>query len=382
MPTVVVVNGPNLNLLGGREPKVYGRTTLPELEDLATGWGAKLGLEVETFQSNHEGALIDRIHQAGAEADGVVLNPGAFGHYSRALADAVEAASLPVVEVHISNVMEREPWRRRSVLTPVCVHTIYGRGIEGYGWALRHLANRWRMSSQRLAYGGLPDQYGDLRVPVERSRGLAILAHGGMWRHEWTYDTTEAIAVDLAERSFLTWNVEYRRVGRGGGWPESFTDIALVLDRAGELTGIEPDRTLVVGHSVGATMALWAAHHKTGKHLPALVVALAPITDMILSQQQKIDGGSIDRLLAGQSPPPDSYSPFHRLPSGVPALLVAAPDDRLVPIEGPRAYHQAGLQAGDDLRMVEVEGGHLAFLDPDTTAWSVPASEIEREFRR
>lgn len=139
---VLVVNGPNLNLLGVRRPEVYGTATLAELEERCREWGAALGLEVETFQSNHEGAIIDRLHQALGRCDGVVLNPGALTHYSYALHDAVEGISLPVVEVHLSDIAAREEWRARSVVSPACAATISGQGLDGYRQALELLAAR------------------------------------------------------------------------------------------------------------------------------------------------------------------------------------------------------------------------------------------------
>jgi 3-dehydroquinate dehydratase II len=139
---VLVVNGPNLNLLGVRRPEVYGTTTLAEIEERCRDWGAALGIEVETFQSNHEGAIIDRLHQALGRCDAVVLNPGALAHYSYALHDAVEAIALPVVEVHLSDIARREEWRARSVVSPACTATISGHGADGYREALELLAAR------------------------------------------------------------------------------------------------------------------------------------------------------------------------------------------------------------------------------------------------
>jgi len=139
---VLVINGPNLNLLGLRCPEVYGTTTLAELEERCRTWGAALGIEVATFQSNHEGEIIDRLHDALGTADGVVLNPGALTHYSYALHDAVEAISPPVVEVHLSDITRREEWRARSVVSPACAASISGHGIEGYREALEFLAAR------------------------------------------------------------------------------------------------------------------------------------------------------------------------------------------------------------------------------------------------
>ncbi|RZV40924.1 MAG: type II 3-dehydroquinate dehydratase [Acidimicrobiia bacterium] len=137
---VLVVNGPNLNLLGTREPDVYGTATLPELDEMCVEWGAELGLTVTTFQSNHEGAIIDRIQAAAADGGGIVINAGAFTHYSYAIYDALVAVGLPAVEVHISNIHAREEWRHRSVIQPACLAQITGEGLEGYRRALTILA--------------------------------------------------------------------------------------------------------------------------------------------------------------------------------------------------------------------------------------------------
>jgi 3-dehydroquinate dehydratase-2 len=137
---VLVLNGPNLNLLGTREPDIYGTTTLRELEDRCRQWGKDLGMMVTTAQSNHEGDLIDELHTAAYRFGGIVFNPGAYSHYSYALHDAVAAISVPVVEVHISDIAAREEWRRTSVVSPACIATISGEGIDGYRRALELLA--------------------------------------------------------------------------------------------------------------------------------------------------------------------------------------------------------------------------------------------------
>jgi 3-dehydroquinate dehydratase-2 len=142
MPRVLVVNGPNLNLLGKREPEIYGTRTLRDLEDEITTEAGRLGLAVTCFQSNSEGALIDFIQQESDKADGLILNAGALSHYSYALRDAVSAAGITTIEVHISNIHAREEFRHRSVLAPVCVGQIVGLGFEGYRLALRWFAGR------------------------------------------------------------------------------------------------------------------------------------------------------------------------------------------------------------------------------------------------
>lgn len=144
MASVLILNGPNLNLLGTRKPEVYGTTTLADVEKLCTDAAAQLGLVVDFKQSNHEGQLIDWIHETGAavkagESIGAVFNPGAFTHTSAALHDAIEGASLPVIECHISNVHKREAFRHHSFISPVASGIIVGFGVYGYVLAIHGL---------------------------------------------------------------------------------------------------------------------------------------------------------------------------------------------------------------------------------------------------
>lgn len=133
----IVINGPNLNRLGLREPDIYGSKTLTDLERELMVFAEKQGFQVTCFQSNHEGDLIDAIHGSDGHYDGIVLNPGAFTHYSYALRDAIASVPLPVIEVHISNVHSREPFRHQSVTAPVTVGQIVGLGFQGYQFALQ-----------------------------------------------------------------------------------------------------------------------------------------------------------------------------------------------------------------------------------------------------
>jgi len=137
MAKVLVIHGPNLNLLGRREPGIYGTVTLAEVDRQLASLGREIDAEVETFQSNHEGAIIDRLHQAPGRHDAVILNAGALTHYSIALRDAIAAISVPVVEVHLSNVHARESFRHVSVIAPVCRGQIAGFGVGSYLLALR-----------------------------------------------------------------------------------------------------------------------------------------------------------------------------------------------------------------------------------------------------
>lgn len=137
MSSVLVIHGPNLNLLGQREPGVYGVTTMATINERLVALGAELGVAVATFQSNHEGAIIDAIHAALGQHDAIVINPGAFTHYSIAIRDAIAAVAIPTVEVHLSNVYKREEFRHKSVIAPVAAGSIAGFGAESYLLGLR-----------------------------------------------------------------------------------------------------------------------------------------------------------------------------------------------------------------------------------------------------
>lgn len=147
---ILLVNGPNLNLLGTREPQIYGSTTLPQINAAMTDRAQALGMDLSHFQSNHEGAIIDRIHDARTEGvDGIIINPGAFTHTSVAIRDALSGVNIPFVELHISNVHRREPFRQHSYLSDKAEAVIAGLGVYGYVAALEWWAWKFDEGPQK-----------------------------------------------------------------------------------------------------------------------------------------------------------------------------------------------------------------------------------------
>ena len=139
-PKILVIHGPNLNMLGKREPDIYGKTPLDEINSQLEALGTTLGIFVETFQSNHEGAIIDKIQAAATTQKGIIINPAAYTHTSIAIRDALLALDVPIIEIHISNIYKREPFRHKSLISDVVNAQITGLGIKGYSIALSALA--------------------------------------------------------------------------------------------------------------------------------------------------------------------------------------------------------------------------------------------------
>ncbi len=348
---VLVVNGPNLNLLGRREPEVYGSATLSDLETEIRGWGAALGMSVDCLQSNSEAEIVTAIQDFAGDA--LVINPGALSHTSRAIADAIQGVSIPAVEVHISNVRAREPWRAISFISPACVRTIYGRGTRGYRDALRHLSNRSAGDVALVAYGPHPEQVADLRGGG--GGHLVVLVHGGLWRQEWERDQMDAIAVDLAGRGVDTLNLEYRRLGTGGGWPASGQDIAMALAHAHRTAGHE--RVTLLSHSAGAYLAAWAGARSTGPSTRH--VAMAPILDLGSVMANGDQGRDEAAMLLAAGAPPVAGA------GQVETVIVHGTEDEIVPFARSETHGRA-----HDVPVHRVDCGHFQLLDPAREEWA------------
>lgn len=343
---IVVINGPNLNLLGTRQPEIYGSETLADLEIRVRSWAERLGVAPELYQSNDESALVELI-QKSADADGVVINPGGYTHTSVAIADAIASIPAPVVEVHLSDIERREAYRRVSLLAPNVVRRISGRGITGYRDAIRHLVNRARMPFDTVRYGPHDRNVADHRTATGGRRRLIILVHGGFWYGGWDRDQLDSAAIDLTARGFDTLNVEYRL---DPPWPGSGHDVGTAVGWAMS----RYDSIGLVGHSAGGFLAIW----NQGRTPVDVCVGLAAITDL------RLIGGipARDALKAAGGPEALDF------PAGT-VLFHGRDDDEVSPEHSTRAGDAAAVHVLDGV-------GHYDLVNPQRPHWQQVVSTL------
>jgi len=372
---VLIINGPNLNLLGSREPETYGSDTLDDLERVWRRHATRIGIGIATFQSNHEGAIIDAIQGASGRFDGILINPGAFSHYSYAIYDALVAVGIPTVEIHISNIYERESWRRTSVTARAALGLIYGRGTIGYIQGMDLVATHLTVPPTTIRYGEGGDQILDLRTPDGSAAPVAILVHGGFWRDVWQRDVMAPMAAALARRGWATANIEYTR--GPGSFPEACSDVADAITWVGENADqhqLARDRIVVIGHSAGGYLALRAAHTLDGLRG---VVALAPVTDLEALSSSRNGDDPVSAFL-GTSPDIDTQRWLDASLTGEPQTathLVHGTLDDDVPASQTTTYAD---RFPDRVVAHMLEGvGHMELIDPCDPAFATLADVLE-----
>ena len=243
----------------------------------------------------------------------------------------------------------------------------------------------------RHYYGSDPSQFADLHLPTTRRRsGIVVLLHGGWWGAKFGADHLEGVAVDLSERGWAVWNVEYRRIGLGGGYPTTFDDVAAAIDYLATIPEVGSERVVAVGHSAGGHLATWAAGRgklKSGSPgfgpiiQVAGVISLAGVIDLGSAARHRNGGGAVlDLMGSGPDENPDRYSvadPLLQVP--IPAIVrcVHARNDDRVPFEQSVAYVRAAVAAGQDALLLEVDGDHFSVADASSRTWPTVIGAIE-----
>jgi acetyl esterase/lipase len=243
-----------------------------------------------------------------------------------------------------------------------------------------------------VRYGEHADQLANLHLPSHggRSHPCVVLLHGGFWRERWDRTLMTPLALDLAGRGLACWNVEYRRVGQdGGGWPGTFEDVADAIDALRGVPEVDTGRTVVLGHSAGGHLALWAAARRRlprgapGSRpavVPRAAVALAGVSDLAAGSRERLGDGAVDALLGGgPDDVPNRYrvaSPAALLPLGVPQLLVHGARDEHVPLSQSRDYLAAAREAGDEIGLLEADADHFDVVDAAHTSWRQVAERL------
>jgi acetyl esterase/lipase len=244
-------------------------------------------------------------------------------------------------------------------------------------------------------YGSDPSQVGDLHLPDAARPPVVCLLHGGFWRMPYGRDQMTSLADDLARRGYAAWNLEYRRVGAGGGWPATLDDVSRGIDQLATLAGdgleLDLERLATVGHSAGGHLALWAGgRHRLGGAPPRVRVAAAagqaPIADLVhaLGDKRAPLRNAVTTFLGGPDTAGDraqATSPRALLPLGIPQLIVHGTADDVVPVEIGRRYTEAARAAGDPVELLELPGaGHFEHLDAGGPAWAGVVAWLDRIF--
>jgi acetyl esterase/lipase len=236
------------------------------------------------------------------------------------------------------------------------------------------------MAVERIPYGTDPAQFGELYRPDGTGplgtgpRGTVVIVHGGFWRARYGLELGRPLARDLAGRGYTCWNIEYRRVATGGGWPATMDDVAAAIDRLADLD-VDAGAVVAVGHSAGGHLAVWAAGRRDARVPLAAAVSQAGVLDLVAAADTGVGGTAVLDLLGGApTEVPDRYrraDPIARVPLAVPVLCVHARADDTVPFAQSEAYVTAATRAGATAALREVAGDHFTVIDPEDDGWAV-----------
>ena len=236
---------------------------------------------------------------------------------------------------------------------------------------------------ERIAYGDDPSQFGELSLPAGTPRGVVVVIHGGFWKAAYDLDLGRPLAASLVENGWAAWNLEYRRVGNGGGFPTTFDDVAAGLDRLADLD-VDLSTVITLGHSAGGHLAVWAAGRGTYDRWPPRVevtaaVSQAGVLDLVGASELGLGGGAVEALLGHPAGAADAaVDPLQQVPLGVPVFCVHGTDDAIVPPVQSETYVGAALGEGAEAELVEVDGDHFVVIDPRSAAWRAQLGVLDR----
>ncbi|HEX6148452.1 alpha/beta hydrolase family protein [Nocardioides sp.] len=226
--------------------------------------------------------------------------------------------------------------------------------------------------SRAIRYGTDASQFGELSLPDGRPRGVVVVIHGGFWKSAYDLSLGRPLAESLVAEGWAAWNLEYRRVGNGGGTPETFDDVAAGIDRLATVEGLDLTTVVTLGHSAGGHLAAWAAGRPDAAVGVTGVVSQAGVLDLVRAHELGLGGGAVEGLLGHPPVPADAtFDPFQQLPLDVPVRCMHGRADDVVPIEISERYVAAASDAGGDAALTAVEGDHFVVIHPRSEAWQL-----------
>ncbi len=232
---------------------------------------------------------------------------------------------------------------------------------------------------ETIRYGDDPSQRAELTRPAGTSKGVVVVIHGGFWRDQYDLSLGRPLAASLVEQGWTAYNIEYRRVGNGGGWPETFDDVAAAIDRLADVDGVDTAKVVTLGHSAGGHLAVWAAGRPqltderwTSPAVPVTAaISQAGVIDLAAAIADDLGAGAVQRLMGGTVD--DRYAeadPAAMVPLDVPVRCVHGTDDATVPLSQSTGYVERATAAGADATLTEVAGDHFVVIDPTSPAWA------------
>lgn len=230
---------------------------------------------------------------------------------------------------------------------------------------------------ETIRYGDDPSQYAELTRPDGTSRGVVVVIHGGFWLDQYDLSLGRPLARSLAAEGWTAWNLEYRRVGNGGGWPTTGDDVSAGVDALADVPDLDLSRVVALGHSAGGHLATWAAGRQrleawADARVPLTgVVSQAGVLDLVTASEQGLGGGAVDGFLGAPASSRPDADPIRQVPLDVPVRCVHGRSDRNVPLEQSERYVDAATAAGADATLTEVDGDHFVLIDPSSDAWRV-----------